>query len=340
VPTGGISGVASPPENRRQGYIGRLLHAVLCEIRERGWPLSTLYPFYFPFYKRYGWEHVSDNYEYKIPMTHLPVRQPAGTWHAVLRSTDMNAEEAHVSDDDVATLMEIYNAWAAAGRTGPVVRDTRWWRLNKLREGSPKRPDLYYWRDPAGQPRAYVNYSFVDLSTPWERRLQVGDMAALDIPAFQAVLGFLRNHDSQAKEVKMFLPEDIRLAALLDDPEFTIEVQAGFMLRLVDVAAALAARRYPAGVSAHVTLAIHDSFLPWNTGTYGLEVRDGVGVASRIDEEPGLSMDQRTLGRLYSGYMTASEAARLHLLEVHNLVTLEAADRIFAGPRPYMADFF
>jgi predicted acetyltransferase len=52
VGTGGLSAVATPPEYRRQGYIGRLLRATLAEIRDRGWPLSALYPFSFPFYKR------------------------------------------------------------------------------------------------------------------------------------------------------------------------------------------------------------------------------------------------------------------------------------------------
>src|SRR5205809_5434910 len=56
--TGGLSAVATPPEFRRQGLIGRLIRATLEEIRGRGWPLSALYPFYYPFYKRYGWEHV------------------------------------------------------------------------------------------------------------------------------------------------------------------------------------------------------------------------------------------------------------------------------------------
>jgi predicted acetyltransferase len=340
VTAGGISGVASPPENRRRGYIGRLLHATLTETRDKGWPLSTLYPFHFPFYKRYGWEHISDNFFYKVPMGQLPMGQVEGSWRPLVRGTDLNAEEENtrMSDADLAILRGIYDTWVV-GRSGAIARDERWWRM-KLREGMDKRPDVYYWRDPAGRPRAYIMYTFETLENQWTRRLHVRDVVALDMAALRAVLTFLRHHDSQAKEIRLRLPEDLRFLALLDDPEFTVEVEAGVMLRVVDVVAALAARRYPAGVGGQVTLQVSDSFLDWNNGAYRLEVGDGAGQAARTDAAPDLSMDQKTLSRLYSGYLTAREAATLGLLEVHEGRALALAEQLFALPRPFMADYF
>ena len=340
VTAGGISGVASPPENRRKGYIGRLLHAALAEARDRGWPLSALYPFHFPFYKRYGWEHISDNFFYKVPMGQLPIGKVEGSWHPLLRGTDLNAEDeaARMPDADLAILRGIYDAWVV-GRSGPIVRDERWWRM-RLREGMSKRPDVYVWRDPAGRPRAYIMYSFETLESQWSRRLQVRELVALDMAALQAALIFLRYHDSQAKEVRLRLPEDQRFLALLDDPEFPVEVEAGVMLRVVDVAPALAARRYPAGLGGRLTLQVADPFLDWNNGTYRLEVGDTAGQVTRTDAAPGLSMDQKTLSRLYAGYLAAREAATLGLLEVHDPAALTLADQVFALPRPFMADYF
>jgi predicted acetyltransferase len=340
VTAGGISGVASPPENRRKGYIGRLLHAALAEARERGWPLSALYPFHFPFYKRYGWEHISDNFFYKVPMGQLPMGAMEGSWHPLLRGTDLKAEDENtrMADADLGILRDLYNAWVV-GRSGPLGRDERWWRM-RLREGMNQRPDVYYWRDPAGRPRAYLIYSFETLENRWTRRLHVRELVALDMAALQAALIFLRYHDSQAKEVRLRLPEDLRFLSLLDDPEFTVEVEAGVMLRLVDVAAALAARRYPAGVSGHLTLQVADSFLDWNNGTVRLEVSDGAGQAARTEAAPGLGLNQKTLARLYSGYLTAREAATLGLLEVHDPAALALAEQIFTLPRPFMLDYF
>jgi predicted acetyltransferase len=51
-------------------------------------------------------------------------------------------------------------------------------------------------------------------------------------------------------------------------------------------------------------------------------------------------MDQKTLSRLYSGYLTAREAATLGLLEVHEGRALALAEQLFALPRPFMADYF
>ena len=341
VASGGLSAVATPPEYRRQGYIGRLLRATLEEIRDRGWPLSALYPFSFPFYKRYGWEHIVDNVNYTFPIERLPSRPNAGTWHAVALSTDFNSdpETGGVADDDLAALMGVYDAWVV-GQNGPMARDARWWRMQKLAVGRDKRPDAYVWRDAAGTPRAYVIYAFENLTSEWHRRVQVWDWAALDAEALHALLLFLRQHDSQAAEVRIAVPEATRFLALFDNPEFKVEIEAGLMLRLVDVPAALTARRYPPEARAQVTLGVHDPVLDWNTGPVALTAADGTGIAERTSAAPGLSLDVRTLARLYSGYLTPAEAAALGLLTVHDPAALTAATALFAGPRPTIFDFF
>ena len=342
---GGLAAVATPPESRRQGLIGRLLRATLEEIRGHGWPLSILYPFYYPFYKRYGWEHVVDHYSYTIPIGRLPLSKTPGSWHAVLRGTDLTADqESHrVDDAELAVLRGLYDAWAAR-QNAPLARDERWWRHRKLSEGQERRPDAYYWRDATGTPGAYIIYQLEPIvANEWDRRMVVWDWVARDPEALRALLGFLRNHDSQATEVRITVPEQIRFRALFDDPSFKVETYAEVMLRLVDVAAALQARPYAA--DGEVTLAVTDPFLEWNTGVYQLAVRDGRGtVTFRPGAAPAagaaLSLDQRVLAQLYAGYLTADEAAELGLLTSHDPAALVAAGRIFAGPRPIFTDFF
>jgi predicted acetyltransferase len=46
------------------------------------------------------------------------------------------------------------------------------------------------------------------------------------------------------------------------------------------------------------------------------------------------------LGQLYTGYLTPTQAADLGLLEVQHPDALAQAEAVFAGPRPYLADFF
>ena len=340
VPNGAITGVASPPENRRRGYIERLLYGTLVELREKNVPIATLYPFYFPFYKRYGWEHVEDKYLYKVPIDRFPLNKGGGTWEPLSRSTDFDKDQpSSVSEEGLAQLTGVYNAWCV-GRNGPFARDEKWWRRGKLQDRAEKRPDVYLWRDPAGKPAAYVIYSFEEIPNQWKRRLIVWELTALDAKALRASLAFLRNHDSQALEAHVVFPAGLPFLALISDPEFVTEVEAGFMLRFVDVAQALKAKRYPAGVEDSLRIGVVDSFCEWNNGTFSLAVQDGAGTAERSDASPGLRMDQKTLARLYTGYLTAETAASVGLLDVEDEPALKAAQRIFAGPLPYLPDHF
>jgi hypothetical protein len=56
LPLGGVTAVASPPANRRQGLVGEMMAESLVEYRDREWLLSGLHPFDEAFYSRYGWE--------------------------------------------------------------------------------------------------------------------------------------------------------------------------------------------------------------------------------------------------------------------------------------------
>ena len=61
VKIGGVSCVATYPEYRRKGYVGKMLVRSLAEMRERGQVLSALQPFKFSFYRRYGYETCALN---------------------------------------------------------------------------------------------------------------------------------------------------------------------------------------------------------------------------------------------------------------------------------------
>ncbi len=335
VPTGGLSGVATPPQWRRQGYIGRLLRATVDEMRERGESISTLYPFDFPFYKHYGWAHASDNHVYTLPTTRLPVVTPSGTWHPLQVGSDVYPlpDPTRLTEADLGVLMGIYDAWAPR-YNGMLARDVVWWRGRKL----DPQANLFCWRNPAGEPCAYVRYTFKETGQ-WERRLEA-QVVALDPAAWRAALGFLRNHDSQAQEVRLTLPEDSRLLALLDDPRFKIEIDPGFMLRINDVVAALQARGYTPEAAGQITVQVDEGWIEHNPTTYRLDVSDGHAGVATVTAEPQLSLNMRTLAQLYSGYLTPRQAAEMGLLTVHDPAALGRAQAIFAGPTAYLADFF
>jgi len=75
---GGLSAVATPPEFRRRGYVGRLVEESLAEYRERDWFLSALWPFSHPFYRQYGWATGAEYHTYECDPSVLGVATPEG----------------------------------------------------------------------------------------------------------------------------------------------------------------------------------------------------------------------------------------------------------------------
>ena len=76
---GGLTGVGTYPEYSNLGLMHKLLEQALTNMRARGQYLSYLYPYSIPYYRRKGWEVVSDKISYVIQDFQLPkARQVPG----------------------------------------------------------------------------------------------------------------------------------------------------------------------------------------------------------------------------------------------------------------------
>lgn len=76
---GGVTGVATYPEYANMGLMHTLIKRSLIEMRRRGQTVSFLFPYSIPYYRRKGWEVVSDKISYVIQDFQLPkARQVPG----------------------------------------------------------------------------------------------------------------------------------------------------------------------------------------------------------------------------------------------------------------------
>ena len=146
-PLAGLSAVATPPENRRQGLIARLLRESLAEYRERDQYLAALWPFAYAFYRQYGWAQAGRTAIYEC--------DPEALSFAADDGEAPSGEFRRLNADDFEELNSVLTA-AGEGVSLWMRRTEEWWR-NRVFAGWETDPYVYgVERD--GNLRGYIVY--------------------------------------------------------------------------------------------------------------------------------------------------------------------------------------
>lgn len=333
VPMGGIASVAAPPEARRRGYTGRLLQACFERMRAAGQAVSALYPFKFEYYRMFGYELASMRAVYKFPPEQL----------AAFGKAPGCVRRLEPDETAIPVLQPVYDAWAERTH-GALVRETRdHWLNGVLRPWSKWARRVAVWapaRDAA--PEGFLLYRLEEEAG--ERVFAVREFIALTPAAQRGLLGFICNHDSQDKWAKLPLPpHDLPLLSLLPDPRSAkATLDPAWMLRLIDLPAALAARRCDPAAPGRLVLRVADATAPWNDGMWLLEAE--AGRLSARPATPGAAadaaVDMAALSQLYAGYTGVADLALAGRLQVQD-PRAAAALQAWLPRRPaYFAEFF
>ncbi len=346
IPTALISAVASPPEHRRKGYIRRMFEGMYHEQRELGVALTALHPFYFPFYRSFGYELAHDVAQYTVKIEQFKQwRKAAERGRFVpLDIEQLKGDNAGQAGGDLEKLNSIYTPWARRN-LGSVARDRNWW-LHKLGHKGQYAPG-YIYHDPEGRAAGYIIYHLEDKGD-WQREMAIHDMQGIDREAEEAIYGFIYNHDSQAQKASFWAPIDAAFASQLPDPrEAEVKVHAGYMLRLLDVEGAFRQRTFVPEAEGEFSFSLTDEMLPVNDGAYHVRVRDGRAnvecLANGSNTDAGVQLDARSLAQLYGGYASPTRAAFVGQIKVHreaDLLGMQAVLHPSGQPVPYMADDF
>lgn len=308
--TGGLAEVATLPEDRHQGLVSRLVRESLDEYRERDLMFSALWPFEYPFYRKYGWATVSRHARTTIDPAALSSATTAGS-DDDLATTDDRNEFVRLSADrwaDLASIYETHNRRPLSMR-----RSETWWRDRVLTNWGDD-PHVYG-VERVGELVGYLIYSFE--STDEGTRLDVDELGYVDGGAFRDLLRFCFYHDAQVAEVRIHGPieEALTLGDHLAKPDrASIEVRPGPMLRIVDVPSVLETLATPIYADASeftdvVVLEVHDPVIDENDGRFALRGSEDGLECTKTDETPAAELDIGTLAQLVVGHRSATEAA-------------------------------
>lgn len=139
---GGLTGVGTYSEYSNMGLMHKLLEQALNNMREKGQYICYLYPYSIPYYRRKGWEIISDKISYEIKDYQLPKNcQVSGSVHRV--KTD--SEE----------LKATYDRYAQHTH-GAIIRDDLVWNEYWLWDKDDMMAVIYY--NIHNEPDGYVIY--------------------------------------------------------------------------------------------------------------------------------------------------------------------------------------
>lgn len=318
---GGIAGVATYPEHRRKGYVNALMKKSLEVMNEEGHIVSFLHPFDIHFYRRYGWEIISDYRTVQIEKIDL---KSVGRYTGKIKRFK---EESHSSD-----IEGIYEKYAMK-YSAMLVRDLSWWQNSIY--GS-QTAAVYY--NSENEPTGYLLYEVSN------QVMKVEEYVPLDQEARLGLWNFICQHDSMVNRVEMRLSVHEPFPYFLSMPKIKTEVYPYFMGRIVNAEKAI--ESYPFNNDGNkVFLHLEDSIAPWNSGTF-LIGGEGVkfypvkeGNSCVKPPQRGLNLNVNTLTAMLFGYKRPLELFEMDMIQ-GNFDEVQELEKMIPPFKPFFYDFF
>jgi len=294
VPCAAVTGVGVRPTHRRRGLLTAMMRRQLEEIHARGEPIAALWASEGAIYGRFGYDSAAriGSLTARRPMARLAVPPPLG-----------DPPRAGAAADHVEHMRAVHDR-VRAHRPGMLDRPGPWWDVRIHDPESRRR---------GAQPLQAVTvpdgYALYAVRGDRDADGPAGEVVIRELlaatPTARALLwDFLLDQDLTRTITWALAPPDEPLWLMLTAPDAVrVVLEAALWVRVVDVAAALAARTYAS--DPDVVLDVADAFCPWNAGRYRL----ADGACERTDDDADLSVEASALGAAYLGGTTLRELA-------------------------------
>ncbi|MEV0156644.1 GNAT family N-acetyltransferase [Micromonospora sp. NPDC050686] len=296
VPAAHVTMVSVAPTHRRRGLLTALMRRQLRDVRAAGRePVAVLWASEGGIYPRFGYGLAAQRLSMECDRTELRLPEPTPAEGTLRLESPASCQ---------AELARLYER-VRPERPGWSARDERWWQyvlsdVAALRGGATERRALLH-----DGPDGADGYALYRTRDHWDRlgprgEVLVDEVVAATPEAYRALWRTLLSLDLTRRLTYYRAAVDEPLLWLVSEPRrLGAGVVDALWVRVVDVPAALAARRYATPVD--VVIEVTDELLPENTGRWRL-VGDASGAACTPTDRPAdLACDVRTLGELYLG---------------------------------------
>jgi predicted acetyltransferase len=329
-----LTNVTVAPTHRRRGLLTRMISADLRAAVDRGEPVGILIASEYPIYGRFGYGAAVEGATYSVDLATTRFRGPGGDGVELVDRVTLRRE--------APGLYEQFRA----GRPGSIERGARWWdrALHQVEVPGAKAPEGYQalYRSPSGTPEGYVRYradqTWDDMRQKGE--LTVDDLVAVTPFAYERLWRYCCEVDLVTTVRAGDRPVDEPLGWLLHDARAVRQTgRYDFVwLRVLDVGAALSARRY--AVDGHLVIEVVDP-LGYANGCFSLEGGPSGAVCARTERTADLTMPVDSLGSLYAGGVATHALRHSGRIDEHRYGALDRADVMFrSAPAPWCSTWF
>lgn len=332
VACAGLTWVGVHPNYRRRGVLTAMIRDHLRAVHERGEPVSALFASEATIYGRFGFGIASQVLHGNLPRG-AELREVPGADQVRIR-----LEKASI-DRHADIVGDCYEA-ARQGRPGWVSRNTPAQRRASVydpprgRDGGESLRIFVAEADDGGPARGYALFRRTGGWEDWPQpsgEVRIRELVARDPAAARALWARLLDLDLTVKVQLNQRPTDDPLFHLLINPRIgQVSQTDGLWVRLVDLPAALAARRYTAEVD--VVFEVRDELCPWNAGRWRLRAGPGQAQCTPSTEPPAFALDVRDLGSAYLGSVSLTGLAEAGLVTVTDPTGFASAAAAFTWP--------
>ena len=289
---GGITAIGTYPEYSKQGLMDKLIKETLIVMRKEKRYISYLFPFSIPYYRKKGWEIMSDIVEFQVKDTQFP--------HYMELPGQIRRVNTRAQD-----VVDIYEQYASRTH-GAMIRNTIAWNEKfhedfweeKFVDTDVQLQAAVYYND-ADEPQGYIYYRIM------EENFYIDEIVYLQEEARKGLWNFVSAHKSMVYNAYGKTAGNEPVAFLLEDSEIIQKVSPYFMARIVDVEKFL--ETYPFDEpNFHIRFTVADRLVEWNNGTYDIVSADWKVKISKVEqndcEDFTVKMTIQTLTTMLLGY--------------------------------------